>query len=532
MSSIAGSWIQLDFGSSNVLTSYGFFTDNAPYAPKSWTMAGSNDGTTWYQVDTQSGILFSSNSRQDFTPSGVFVGTSYRYYRFIVQATGSTNGYITPTRFYMTFASGSLDTSPSQTCSYSSDISNGRGGSIFTINNPSGGTNYFPTSNYPSGNYSGSITTTVIVVSGPVVTPFGNAAFSSYVSRFELSQVILSADGLYYIIACPNVHKIIQTTLDGSTTTTLFTLNSALNSIYNTWNYVTGISYNPSKTKFIMALANGSIGTIIESNLDGTNPIIKLDSTTKIYGTTNDMALSLPQCITLSYDEQYYLVTMWFVSQNGMWRILKIPVNDMSNPLIFASGSQFNDTIAPQQLCYSIDGTKLLFTGYSSNKIYQMDLDGTNVSVLYNSSDVGNILIHPNCLSINANRTGYIVMNYSNHTAYTITVYSSPQPLPTYPPTVPYQPPAPPAPTVPVMNNPPVFNSNMSNANTNIANPSAQNANFDPSALANQRSGATLANAVAGFYDAAANRQIRPNAPPLFSSYQQLMAWKQGMNRR
>lgn len=77
-----------------------------------------------------------------------------------------------------------------------------------------------------------------------------------------------------------------------------------------------------------------------------------------------------------------------------------------------------------------------------------------------------------------------------------------------------------------------MFNSNMSNANTNLANPSAQSANFDPSVLANQRSGATLANSVAGFYDAASKGQIRPNAPPVFSSYQQMMAWKQGMNRR
>jgi hypothetical protein len=77
-----------------------------------------------------------------------------------------------------------------------------------------------------------------------------------------------------------------------------------------------------------------------------------------------------------------------------------------------------------------------------------------------------------------------------------------------------------------------MFNSNMSNANTNLANPSAQTDNFDPSVLANQRSGATLANSVAGFYDAASKGQTRPNAPPVFSSYQQMMAWKQGMNRR
>jgi hypothetical protein len=255
MSSIAGSWIQLDFGTSNILTTYGFFTDNAPYAPKSWIMAGSNNGTNWYQVDTTSGIVWSSGTRQDFTPSGVFVGNSYRYYRFIVQET-TTNGYLTPTRFYMSFVSGSLDTVPSQTCSYSSDITNGRGGAIFTINNSSGGTNYFPTSNYPSGSYSGSVTTSVI----------------------------------------------------------------------------------------------------------------------------------------------------------------------------------------------------------------------TSV--------------------------------------------------------------APPAPVVPPITNPPVFHSNMSNATTNLANPSAQTANFDPSALVHQRSGATLANSVAGFYDAASNGQIRPNAPPVFSSYQQMMAWKQGMNRR
>jgi hypothetical protein len=77
----------------------------------------------------------------------------------------------------------------------------------------------------------------------------------------------------------------------------------------------------------------------------------------------------------------------------------------------------------------------------------------------------------------------------------------------------------------------------------NIADPNANTANFDNSMVVHNKSGTQLVTAVSNFYAAAgnittingqqvANSQIRPNAPPIFKTYQQMMDWKQSQNRR
>lgn len=66
----------------------------------------------------------------------------------------------------------------------------------------------------------------------------------------------------------------------------------------------------------------------------------------------------------------------------------------------------------------------------------------------------------------------------------------------------------------------------------NVENPNAQNTNFDNENLVKIQSGATLVGDVNNFYRAAATGQLRPNAPPIFKTYQQMMDWKQRQNRR
>ena len=78
----------------------------------------------------------------------------------------------------------------------------------------------------------------------------------------------------------------------------------------------------------------------------------------------------------------------------------------------------------------------------------------------------------------------------------------------------------------------------------NIADPNANTANFDHSMVVHYKSGTQLVTAVSEFYAAAGAVQTfpngqtvargltRPNAPPIFKTYQQMMDWKQSQNRR
>jgi len=66
----------------------------------------------------------------------------------------------------------------------------------------------------------------------------------------------------------------------------------------------------------------------------------------------------------------------------------------------------------------------------------------------------------------------------------------------------------------------------------NIADPNANTANFDNNNLVHNKSGTQLVTAVSNFYEAAKTNQLRPNAPPIFKTYQQMMDWKQSQNRR
>jgi len=66
----------------------------------------------------------------------------------------------------------------------------------------------------------------------------------------------------------------------------------------------------------------------------------------------------------------------------------------------------------------------------------------------------------------------------------------------------------------------------------NVVDPNANTANFDNNNLVHNKSGTQLVTAVSNYYTAAAAGQLRPNAPPIFKTYQQMMDWKQSQNRR
>ncbi len=80
------SWVQADLGADTIIASYTLTSanDEAPRDPRNWTLQGSQDGSSWVDLDTRSGVSFSSRfDTQTFT---VASPGSYRYYRLEITA--------------------------------------------------------------------------------------------------------------------------------------------------------------------------------------------------------------------------------------------------------------------------------------------------------------------------------------------------------------------------------------------------------------------------------------------------------------
>jgi len=93
-------WLQYDYGTGNssVVTGYWLttsdfgLTDAVNRAPKDWTLQGSNNGSTWTNLDPRTGETFTDRNQTKFYS---FTNTTaYRYYRLNVTAVGGggTNG--------------------------------------------------------------------------------------------------------------------------------------------------------------------------------------------------------------------------------------------------------------------------------------------------------------------------------------------------------------------------------------------------------------------------------------------------------
>ena len=248
-----------------------------------------------------------------------------------------------------------------------------------------------------------------------IISSFGNSQLTSTINNSGLGQIILSADEQSYIIASCDNGRVIQTNLDGTSSSVLFTLNVSLFP-FNNNNLIIGITYNPSKTKFIIVIAGyvsfpSGINYVVELNLDGTNPIVKMDDNTVVSG-TSQKALACSQCITLTADQKFYLITMYAPYINNTWNIIKVPVNDMSNPTIFATGSMFSRGVSPSQLAYTPNGN-FIYPSYDGNSIYTMNSFGNNVAVLYTASNLGvSLPWGPQGILQIKDGSGYLVTSY------------------------------------------------------------------------------------------------------------------------
>lgn len=90
-------WVRYDFGSGNskVIKSYKItaYTGVLTRHPKSWTFQGSNDGSTWTTLDTQTNVAtWSASEARMYAISNT---TAYRYYRLNVTANQGDANYLT-----------------------------------------------------------------------------------------------------------------------------------------------------------------------------------------------------------------------------------------------------------------------------------------------------------------------------------------------------------------------------------------------------------------------------------------------------
>jgi len=85
-SNVATAWLSYQFPTGKIIKRYGFFSyfSNNPN-PRTWTFEGSNDGSTWTTLDTQTNFITTISTFYSFDISSNV--TSYLYYRINISAT-------------------------------------------------------------------------------------------------------------------------------------------------------------------------------------------------------------------------------------------------------------------------------------------------------------------------------------------------------------------------------------------------------------------------------------------------------------
>lgn len=99
-------WLRYDFGAGNakVINYYGIAapsaTANVNRAPKTWTFQGSNDGTTFTTIDTQTNApaFTSGGETRTYQTSNT---TAYRYYRINITANQGATDHVSLDEFYL-----------------------------------------------------------------------------------------------------------------------------------------------------------------------------------------------------------------------------------------------------------------------------------------------------------------------------------------------------------------------------------------------------------------------------------------------
>ena len=66
-----GTFVQVEFDEPETISAYRLYSDELPlgFYPTAWTLSGSNDGSTFVLIDTQSGISWSNGESKVFQVS-------------------------------------------------------------------------------------------------------------------------------------------------------------------------------------------------------------------------------------------------------------------------------------------------------------------------------------------------------------------------------------------------------------------------------------------------------------------------------
>jgi len=188
-----GEYLQLKVGSARILGQYSIQAAQyaPPRAPASFIVAGSNDGTTWTQIDSQTTFTtWSINSIQTFTPTRSLVKT-FTYFRLIVLATGSTSpdGQVKTADGYVSVEEWMLYPAQINACPTGSTSSAGAGACTPVVGNYDLGSSllaYYP---FNSGNFladvsgiTGALTGSTSSPTSQSSGPFGSSSYSVFLA--------------------------------------------------------------------------------------------------------------------------------------------------------------------------------------------------------------------------------------------------------------------------------------------------------------------------------------------------------------
>jgi hypothetical protein len=84
-------WLAYQFTSSQPIASYGFITEDGE-CPVAWTLEGSNDGSTWTTLDSQTGQTCHDGTEVQYAVSNIQSFTNYKWV-FSQGVGGNANGY-------------------------------------------------------------------------------------------------------------------------------------------------------------------------------------------------------------------------------------------------------------------------------------------------------------------------------------------------------------------------------------------------------------------------------------------------------
>ena len=104
VASAGACWLQIDLGPGHayIIGSYAITGAEASWSPSAWTLQGSNDGTTFTTVDTETGQSFTTaNQTKSYTvasPGSV----AFRYWRINISANNGSGSYTGIEELYLT----------------------------------------------------------------------------------------------------------------------------------------------------------------------------------------------------------------------------------------------------------------------------------------------------------------------------------------------------------------------------------------------------------------------------------------------